>query len=59
MVFFENEKITARTDKIDWIHDIGPYLRSVGLIYPVMQNIVDLYNFKKVHLLSMKRCFDV
>lgn len=24
-----------------------------------MQNIVDLYNFKKIHMLSMKRSFDV
>lgn len=24
-----------------------------------MQNILDLYNFKKMHLLSMKRCFDI
>ena len=59
MKFFENEINTAKTDKIDWVHDIGPELRKFGLVYPVMQNILDLYNFKEMHLLSMKRCFDV
>ena len=57
--FFENEERNVKTDRIDWVHDIGPELRQSGLVYPVMQNILDLYNFKSLHLLSMKRSFDI
>jgi hypothetical protein len=34
-------------------------MRVMGLLYPAMQKIVDLYNFKEIHLGSMKRAFDI
>ena len=37
----------------------GPFLRTMGLMYPAMQKIVDLYNFKSIVMPAMKRAFDV
>ena len=44
---------------IDWVHDIGPILRKYALIFPVMQEMLDLYNFKAIRLTAMKRAFDI
>jgi hypothetical protein len=34
-------------------------MRVMGLLYPSMHKIVDLYNFKEINLGSMKRAFDI
>jgi hypothetical protein len=43
----------------DWKNYVGPRLRVMGLLYPAMQKIIDLYSFKQVNLDSMKRAFDI
>ncbi len=43
----------------DWKNFVGPRMRVMGLLYPAMQQIVDLYNFNEMHLGSMKRAFDI
>ena len=43
----------------DWVHDVGPLLRQMALMYPAMQRIVDLYNFQNMSMAGMKRAFDV
>lgn len=43
----------------DWKNYVGPRLRLMGLLYPAMQKIVNLYSFNQVHLDSMKRAFDI
>ena len=57
--FFENEEITAKTNKVDWVHDVGPELRKAALLFPQMQKILDLYNFQGLHMNAMRRSFDV
>ena len=57
--FFENKTLDAKTDKIDWVHDVGPFLKEMSLLYPQMQKIIDLYNYKTILMPSMKRCFDI
>ena len=44
---------------IDWINHIGPELKRMALLYPSMQRIVDLYNFRGILMKSMARAFDV
>ena len=43
----------------DWKNYVGPRLRLMGLLYPAMQKIVNLYSFNKVDLDAMKRAFDI
>ena len=31
----------------------------MGLIYPAMQQLVDLYTFRGISMLAMKRAFDI
>ena len=57
--FYQNEVPNAKSDKIDWVHDIGPVLRKYALIFSIMQDILDLYNFESKHLRAMRRSFDI
>ena len=41
------------------MNHVGPFLRTMRLMYPAMQKIVDLYNFKSIVMPAMKRAFDV
>lgn len=41
------------------MNTVGPELRKMGLLYPAMQRIVDLYNFNGLVMGAMKRAFDV
>lgn len=38
---------------------VGPKLRRMGLIYPSMQKIVDLYDFDGLSMSAMKRAFTI
>ena len=60
-IFFQNEESPEDSEKhnYDWVHDVGPILRQMALIYPTMQKIVDLYNFQGMSMAAMKRAFDV
>ena len=60
-IFFQNEENPSLSEKnnIDWVHDVGPVLRKMALIYPAMQKIIDLYNFQGISIAAMKRAFDV
>ena len=44
-MFYQNEE-KNKNHTIDWVSDIGPLLKNMALLYPAMQNIVDLYTFK-------------
>ena len=54
-IFFHNKPSSQK----DWVNTVGPELRKMGLLYPAMQRIVDLYNFKDVTMPAMKRAFDI
>ena len=60
-IFFQNEENPENSEKhnFDWVHDVGPILRQMALIYPAMQRIVNLYNFQGMAMGGMKRAFDV
>ena len=45
VMFYQNEE-KNKNHTIDWVSDIGPLLKNMALLYPAMQNIVDLYTFK-------------
>lgn len=45
--------------RIDWQHSVGPKLRLMGLMYPSMQNIVDLYNYDGLSMPAMRRAFEI
>ena len=55
-LFFHNK---PEASKLDWVSTVGPELRKMGLLYPSMQRIVDLYNFKSLSMPAMKRAFDI
>lgn len=57
VLFFETD---PKIDNVvDWYNDISPILKKMGLLYPSMQKLVDLYTFRGMSMLSMKRAFDV
>jgi hypothetical protein len=45
--------------RIDWQHVVGPKLRLMGLMYPSMQNIVNLYNYDGLSMQAMRRAFEI
>ena len=57
--FFQNKLPSTIIKKTDWVHDIGPVLKRMGLLYPSMQRVVNLYHFMGLSMYSMKRAFDV
>ena len=61
-IFFQNPSTTTKStseSKPDWVSTVGPELRKMALLYPSMQKIVDLYDFKGVSMAAMKRAFDI
>ncbi len=44
---------------MDWLHTVGPKLKLMGLMYPAMQNIIDLYNYDGLSMNAMKRAFEI
>ena len=56
-IFYETDEVQKQ--KVDWVSDVSPILKMMGLLYPSMQNIVDLYNFENVSMSAMKRAFDI
>lgn len=56
-LFYETQ---PRTDNVvDWVRDIGPTLKQMGLLYPSMQKIINLYEFQSVSMRAMRRAFDI
>lgn len=46
-------------EHIDWLHLVGPKLKVMGLMYPSMQKIVDLFNYDGLSMDAMKRAFEI
>jgi hypothetical protein len=46
-------------DKIDWLNTIGPKLKLMGLMYPSMQNIINLYDYDGLSMNAMRRAFEI
>ncbi len=62
--FFQTNKLLYSKDKIfnispDWINYVGPRMRIMGLLYPAMQKIINLYSFMGIDMDAMKRAFDI
>ena len=59
-IYFQN---TAESDKkspldyVDWVNVVGPKLKLMGLLYPSMQKIVNLYSYDGMSMSAMKRAF--
>ena len=67
-IFYENNIKFDKNNKpvpqdpyenIDWLHVVGPKLKVMGLMYPSMQKIVDLYNYDGLSMDAMKRAFEI
>lgn len=43
----------------DWVNYVGPRMRIMGLLYPAMQKIINLYSFMGIDMEAMKRAFDI
>ena len=46
-------------ESIDWLNVVGPKLKLMGLMYPAMQNIVNLYDYDGLSMNAMKRAFEI
>jgi hypothetical protein len=57
-LFFHNPKVNPYS-KIDWLNVVGPKLRLMGLMYPSMQNIVNLYDYDGLSMSAMRRAFEI
>ena len=57
-MFFESNPLKG-IQTPDWHHFVGPRLRVMALMYPAMQKIIDLYDFKSITIDAMKRAFDI
>lgn len=57
-LFFQNPKYNPY-EKIDWLNVVGPKLKLMGLMYPSMQNIIDLYDYDGLSMSAMKRAFEI
>lgn len=55
-VFFQNPSKDPY-ESIDWLNVVGPKLKLMGLMYPAMQNIVNLYDYDGLSMNAMKRAF--
>ena len=57
VIFYEN--MPKRDTAVDWVNDISPILKQMGLFYPSMQKIINLYNFRAISMRAMRRAFDI
>ncbi len=57
-MFYQNSREYPYKD-IDWLNKVGPKLKLMGLMYPSMQKIVDLYNYDGLSMNAMKRAFEI